>query len=150
MGAERIDMKYMTEEISWKGIGDYLSAARTLEAHGSSNTSGPRIHCQGLALELALKLHLWRKNAAYPCTHDLEVLAFTHCSDIQLTAGQRSLIQELNREYLHDGNSSYPARYRPSGTRGVVIVAQTSLEDLVASVVQSTSQADLVQRILRR
>ena len=99
----RITVKTYSDEINWKGIGDYLSAARTLAAHGSSNTSGPRLHCQGLALELALKFYLCDKRGTYPGTHDLEALATDHCRDIRFGDNEVASIRQLNRQYLQDG-----------------------------------------------
>ena len=145
-----IKMKTYSEEINWKGIGDYLSAARTLTVHGSSNTSGPRIHCQGLALELAFKFYLWDKTGTYPGTHDLEALAADHCRDIQLSAEEVASVQQLNRQYLKDGEFPYPSRYRPSAMRVFTSMGQSPLEDLIAKIIRSTSRSDLVQRILTR
>lgn len=143
-------MKTYSDEINWKGIGDYLSAARTLTDHGSSNTSGPRIHCQGLALELAFKFYLWDKTGTYPGTHDLRALATDHCHDIQFSADEIASIEQLNLQYLEDGEYPYPSRYRPSAMRVVTSMAQSTLEDLIARIIRSTSRSDLVQRILSR
>jgi hypothetical protein len=145
-----IPVKTYSDEINWKGIGDYLSAARTLTDHGSSNTSGPRIHCQGLALELAFKFYLWDTIGEYPGTHDLSALATNHCHDIQFTAAEIASVEQLNRQYLEDGEYPYPSRYRPNAMRVVTSVAQSALEDLIAKVIRSTSHSDLVQRILSR
>lgn len=143
-------MKTYSEEINWKGIGDYLSAARTLADHGSSNTSNPRILCQGLALELAFKFYLWGKSGTYPGTHDLEALAIRHCHDVEFTSEELVSIGQLNRQYLDDGDYPYPSRYRPSAMRVVTSMSQPILEALIARVIRSSSQPDLVERILSR
>jgi hypothetical protein len=143
-------VKTYSEEINWKGIGDYLSAARTLTDHGSGNTSGPRILCQGLALELALKFYLWHKSGNYPGTHDLKALAIGHCHDIQFSNEEVVSIEHLNRQYLEDGEYPYPSRYRPSAMRVFTSMSQPTLEDLIARIIRSTSQSDLVERILSR
>jgi len=145
-----ITVKTYSDEINWKGIGDYLSAARTLTDHGSSNTSGPRIHCQGLALELALKFYLWDKSGTYPATHDLEALATDHCHDIQFSDEEVASIEHLNRQYLKDGEYFYPSRYRPNAMRVFTSMSQTTLEDLIARIIRSTSRSDLIERILSR
>jgi hypothetical protein len=145
-----MNYKTYSDEINWKGIGDYLSAARALTDHGSSNTSGPRIHCQGLALELALKFYLLDKTGTYPGTHNLEALATNYCHDIRLSAEEIASIQQLNRQYLKDGEFPYPSRYRPSAMRVVTSMGQSTLEDLIAKIICSTSRSDLVQRILTR
>jgi HEPN domain-containing protein len=142
-------MKSYDTEINWKGIGDYLSAARTLEQHGTSNTSGPRIHCQGLALELALKYYLWDKYKTYPGEHNLETLAFK-CKDINFSEEEIAVIKTLNAQYLQDGEFSYPSRYRPAAMRIVVSISQNVLEKVISKIVISTSQPDLVERILTR
>lgn len=143
-------MKNYSDEINWKGIGDYVSAARTLTDHGSSNTSGPRILCQGLALELALKFYLWEKSGTYPGTHDLEALATRHCQDLQFTDEELASIKNLNRQYLEDGEYPYPSRYRPNSMRVFTSMSQPTLEGLITKVVRSTSKSDLVERILLR
>ncbi|MGB5136466.1 MAG: hypothetical protein WBN89_14980 [Prochlorococcaceae cyanobacterium] len=143
-------MKIYSDEINWKGIGDYLSAARTLIDHGSSNTSGPRILCQGLALELALKFYLWETSGTYPGTHDLEALATGHCQDLQFSDEELASIKHLNRQYLEDGVYPYPSRYRPNAMRIFTSMSQPTLEGLIARIVRSTSKSDLVERILSR
>jgi HEPN domain-containing protein len=143
-------VKTHSDEINWKGIGDYLSAARTLADHGSSNTSGPRIHCQGLALELALKFYLCDKVGRYPGTHDLEALATDHCRGIRFGANELASIKQLNRHYLKDGEFPYPSRYRPNAMRVVTSMPESTLEDLIARIIRSTSRSDLVERILSR
>lgn len=142
-------MRKLKEEINWKGIGDYLSAARTLQEHGTSNTCGPRLHCQGLALELALKLHLWDASGEYSADHDLVSLA-SQCVSVQWTTDERDLIQILNREYRGTRPYHYPARYRPCPTTVVMMVAQDNLERIVSRVISATSQPHLVERILSR
>lgn len=142
-------MKTYSDEINWKGIGDHLSAARTLADHGSSNTFGPRMHCQGLALELAFKFYLWDRIGSYPGTHDLYALATDHCSDIQFSADEIASIEQLNRQYLMDGEYPYPSRYRPNAIRVVASMAQSTLEDLIERIIGS-SRPNLVQRILSR
>ena len=143
-------MKTYSDEINWKGIGDYLSAARTLTDQGSSNTSGPRIHCQGLALELALKFYLWDKTGTYPGTHNLEALATDHCRDFRFGDDEVASIKQLNRQYLQDGEFPYPSRYRPNAMRVVTSMSQSTLEDVIARIIRSTSRSDLVERILSR
>lgn len=143
-------MKTYSDEINWKGIRDYLSAARTLAEHGSSNTSGPRILCQGLALELALKFYLRDKTGTYPGTHDLATLATNHCRDVEFSTEEVGSIQQLNHQYLGDGENPYPSRYRPSAMRVVTSMTQPTLDDLIARIIGSTSRPDLVQRILLR
>ena len=143
-------MKSYDTEINWKGIGDYLSAARTLVQHGTGNTSGPRIHCQGLALELALKYYLWDKNRAYIGTHNLETLAFSECQDINFSEEEKAGIKRLNEQYLQDGEFSYPSRYRPAAARIYVSISQDTLEVLISKIVRSTSQPELVERIMTR
>ncbi|QPK62030.1 HEPN domain-containing protein [Methylomonas sp. LL1] len=143
-------MKYYNTEINWKGIGDYISAARTISQHGTSNTSGPRIHCQGLALELALKYYLWDKNGAYPGTHDLEALAFNKCQDLNFSDEEIVGIKNLNSQYLVDGEFPYPSRYRPSAGRVFVSISQDVLEIVISKIIQNTSHPELVKRILAR
>ena len=143
-------MKSYGDEINWKGIGDYLSAARTISIYGTSNTSGPRIHCQGLALELALKYYLWDKNGSYLGTHDLEVLAFSECQGINFTEEEIAGIRNLNQQYLKDGEFPYPSRYRPSTMRVFVLISQENLEQVVSKVVRSSGHPELVERILAR
>lgn len=143
-------MKSYKEEISWKGIGDYLSAARTISLHGTGNTSGPRIHCQGLALELALKYYLWDKSGAYSGTHDLEALAFRECLDLNFSEEEIAGIKNLNRQYLKDGEFPYPSRYRPAAMRVFVSISQDVLEMVISKIIQSTSHPELVERILER
>lgn len=143
-------MKNYSDEINWKGIGDYLSAARTLEEHGSSNASGPRIHCQGLALELAFKFYLWDRIGTYPGTHDLYALATEYCQEIQFCAEEVASIKQLNLQYLKDGEYPYPSRYRPNAMRVVTFMAQSTLEDLIIRIITCSSRSDLVQRILSR
>ena len=139
-----------SEEINWKGIGDYLSAARTLSEYGSGNTSGPRIHCQGLALELAFKFYLWDKAGTYPGTHDLEELATKYCHDFLFSAEEITSIKQLNRQYIKDGVHTYPSRYRPIEMRVYTSITQTTLEKLISRIIRSTTRSDLVQRILTR
>lgn len=143
-------MRMYSEEINWKGIGDFLSAAKTLTDHGSSNTSGPRIHCQGLALELAFKFYLWDKTGEYPGTHDLYALATDHCRDIEFSAEEIGSIEQHNHQYFQDGDFPYPSRYRPNATRVFVSIGQSTLESLIARIIGSTSRSDLVPRILSR
>lgn len=143
-------MKYYNTEISWKGIGDYLSAARTISQHGTSNTSGPLIHCQGLALELALKYYLWDKNRAYPGSHDIEALAFEDCHGIKFSEEEIVGIRNLNRQYLLDGEFPYPARYRPSVGRVFVSISQNVLEMIITKIIKNTSHTELVKPILAR
>jgi HEPN domain-containing protein len=143
-------VKTYSDEINWKGIGDYLSAAKTLTDHGSSNTSGPRILCQGLALELALKFYLWDNSGSYPGTHDLKALATRHCNDIQFSEQEVASIEYVNRQYLQDGEHPYPSRYRPNATRVLTSMSQSTLEGLITRIVRSTSRTDLVERILSR
>lgn len=143
-------MKSYKMEINWKGIGNYLSAARTLSQHGTSNTSSPRIHCQGLALELALKYYLWDKNGDYPRTHDLDFLAFTKCQDLNFSEEEIAGIKILNMQYLKDGEFLYPSRYSPPVTRVFVSISQEVLEMVISKIVRSTSQPELVERILVR
>ena len=142
-------MKSYNTEINWKGIGDYLSAARTLSQHGSGNTSGPRIHCQGLALELALKYYLWDKNRAYLGTHNLEILA-SKCQNINFSEEETEDIKMLNAQYLQDGEFSYPSRYRPAAMRIYVSISQNVLEMVISKIIRSTSQPELLKRILIR
>ena len=142
-------MKSYNTEINWKGIGDYLSAARTLSQHGSGNTSGPRIHCQGLALELALKYYLWDKNRAYLGTHNLEILA-SKCQNINFSEEETEGIKMLNAQYLQDGEFSYPSRYRPAAMRIYVSISQNVLEMVISKIIRSTSQPELLKRILIR
>lgn len=137
-------------EINWKGIGDYLSAARTISLHGTSNTSGPRIHCQGLSLELALKYYLWDKNGAYPGTHNLETLAFKECQVLNFSEKEIAGIKNLNRQYLKDGEFPYPSRYRPMAMRVFGSISQDVLEMVIKKIIQSTSHPELVKRILAR
>lgn len=143
-------MKPYKTEINWKGIGDYLSAARTISQHGTSNTSGPRIHCQGLALELALKHYLWDKYGAYPGTHDLETLAFKECQGLNFSEEEITSIKNLNRQYLEDGEFPYPSRYRPTAMRVVMSISQDVLEMVISKIVRSTSHPELVERIFAR
>ena len=143
-------MKYYEEEINWKGIGDYLSAARTISQHGTSNTSGPRIHCQGLALELALKYYLWDKKRTYPGTHDLELLALEECQDLIFTEEEKVRIKNQNSQYLKDGEFPYPSRYRPTTTRVFLSISEEHLEALISKIIKSTSRPELAERILSR
>jgi len=143
-------MKSYDEEINWKGIGDYLSAARTIAEHGTSNTSGPRIHCQGLALELSLKYYLWDKNGEYPGTHNLEHLAFNECHEINFSDHERENILNLNKQYLKDGDFSYPSRYRPAEMRVVISISQEQLEAIVSKIINGSNHAELLDRILVR
>lgn len=140
----------LSEEINWKGIGDYLSAARTISEHGSSNTSGPKIHCQGLALELALKFYLWDKNGNYPGVHDLEQLAFSECQSINFSNQEINDIKQLNAQYVHDGEFPYPARYRPTQMRVFASISQDRLESVINKVIQNTKQPNLITQILKR
>ena len=140
----------LNEEINWKGIGDYLSAARTISQYGSTNTSGPKIHCQGLALELAIKFYLWDKNREYPGTHNLEQLAFSECENIHFSSEEVEGIKYLNAQYVHDGEFPYPARYRPLSTRIFNSISQDVLEAVVTKVIHNSSQPDLIERILKR
>ncbi len=144
------NMKSYDDEINWKGIGDYLSAARTISQHGTSNTTGPRIHCQGLALELALKYYLWKKNGTYPGTHNLETLAFSECKEIYFSKGEIEEIRALNVQYLKDGEFPYPSRYRPAAMRVVLSISQETLEGVISKIVRGTSNPELVDRILAR
>ena len=142
-------MKDYDTQINWKGIGDYLSAARTLSEHGSSNMAGPRIHCQGLALELALKFYLWDKSGNYPGTHDLETLAFNECQDISFSEEEIISIKDLNKQYLVDGEFPYPARYRPVEMRAFLSPSQDRVEVVVSKIIQATGQPELLSRILK-
>ena len=140
----------LTDEINWKGIGDYLSAARTLTEHGSSNVaSGPVVHCRGLAVELALKFFLRDQRGHYPGTHNLEKLAFEE-STIAFTQKEREFIKNLNRQYFRDDKDPYPSRYRPTAMRVVISPGQSAVEDIVATIVSATSQANLIERIFSR
>src|SRR5688500_18978376 len=100
------------EKIAWKGIRNYLSAARTLGEYGSRNTSGPRIHCQGLAVELALKFCLHDRDGEYPADHDLLGLAKMCATNVQWTDEELETLRLLNQQYFRDGDALYPARYR--------------------------------------
>jgi len=143
--------KLLTEQINWKGIGDYLSAARTLEQHGTANTSGPRIHCQGLALELALKYYLWDKYREYPQEHDLEkILNLNQWQYPNFSAEEITNIKILNTQYAHDGNSKHPARYRPASGRIIMSISVETLEMIIARIISSTSQPELIELILAR
>lgn len=143
-------MRNYNVEINWKGIGDYLSAARTISEHGTSNTSGPRMHCQGLALELALKFYLWDKNGEYPGTHNLEQLPFEDCQAIEFDDSEIEGIKNLNVQYIQDGDFSYPSRYRPNGTRVILSISQDNLETVISKIINSTSRPELLARILAR
>lgn len=143
-------MRTLNVEINWKGIGDYLSAARTIEQYGTSNTSGPKIHCQGLALELALKFYLWNRFGAYVGTHNLEFLAFDQCKNLKFTDEEIEGIKNLNTQYLRDEDFPFPARYRPTSTRVFLSISQHVLENVISKIIQSTSQPKLVERILAR
>lgn len=143
-------MKSYKTEINWKGIGDYLSAARTISQYGTSNTSGPRIHCQGLALELALKYYLWDKNGAYTGTHDLEILAFEECQDLNFSEEEIAGIKTLNNQYLGDWEFPYPSRYSPTNSRVFLSISQDVVEMVISKIVRSTNHPELVERILAR
>ncbi len=107
------------------------------------------MHCQGLALELALKFYLYDRDGEYPAIHDLEALTEEHAG-ISLNDEERSGVAGLNKQYQRDGLFEYPSRYRPNETRVVISINQQRLERLIARIVSLTSRDHLVARILAR
>ena len=99
---------------------------------------------------MALKYYLWDKSGTYPGTHNLEILAFTECKDLNFSEQEKAGIKNLNQQYLNDGEFPYPSRYRPATMRAVVSISQELLEMVISKIVRDTSRPELVERILAR
>lgn len=140
--------RYLNEEITWKAVRDYYSAAKTLDQYGSGNTIGPKIHCQGLTIELALKFYLWELNSQYPQVHNLEKLAFNYCANITFTSKEAADIKIVNAQYLTDGTFHYPSRYRPNVLRAIISLSHESFEAIITRIINSTQNPQFLGQIL--
>src|SRR6056297_3572128 len=102
-------------QINEKGARDYIRAARTLNDHLSEhNAVGPLSHCQGQAIEIALKVCIEKRGGRIPKGpqgHNLEFLC-EKCPDLDLSANERDILEWLDREYIGAGELSYRSRYR--------------------------------------
>jgi hypothetical protein len=84
--------------------------------------------------------------------HNLDKLAFKVCEELKLSELEIKGIKYLNKQYLNDGEFSYPARYRPNhkGIRIFNSIGQNTLEAIIEKIIISTSTPELVDRILAR
>jgi hypothetical protein len=143
-------MKRISDPISWKGISDYLQASRIIHLYGNSNTSGPRILCQGLTLELSLKHVALERRGSYTVTHDLERLAFVECNDISFTDSEKTDLSNHNKQYLLDGKFPFPSRYRPSTFRVFISIPQEKIESLVFKILSSSQDTKIADKVMNR
>jgi HEPN domain-containing protein len=140
--------RYLSEEITWKNVRDYYSAAKILDQHGTGNTTGPKMNCQGLAIELALKFYLWELNSQYPADHDLEELAFNCCANIAFTTKEADAIKTINLQYLKDGGFNYPSRYRPNVFRAYISESHESFKTIISRIINNTKNPQNLDLIL--
>jgi len=68
--------------------------------------------------------------------------------DVERRAVAQPLHEQFNRQYFMDDEYPYPSRHRPNAMRVVTSMAQSTLKDLIARIIGSTSRPNLVQRIL--
>jgi hypothetical protein len=59
-------------------------------------------------------------------------------------------IEQLNSQYLRNGQFHLPSRYRPTAMRVITSVSQSTVEGVVATIIRGTSRPDLLERILSR
>tara|TARA_R110002096_G_C14617712_1_gene723898 strand:+ start:155 stop:562 length:408 start_codon:yes stop_codon:yes gene_type:complete len=126
-------------QINEKGALDYIKAARTLTDHfAEHNAFGPLSHCQGQAIEIALKVCIGKRGGEIPRGrdgHDLQRL-LAKCPDIVLSANERNILEWLNKEYIGSGELSYPSRYRPNAGRVLLRPGQVDIESLMEAILQ--------------
>src|SRR6056297_1257946 len=120
-------------QINEKGARDYIRAARTLNEHLSEhNAVGPLNHCQGQAIEIALKVCIEKRGGRIPRGprgHNLEYL-LGMCTDLHLSSNELNILEWLNKEYIGSGELSYPSRYRPNSGRVLITPGQVDIESL--------------------
>ena len=122
-------------QINEKGARDYIKAAGLLAA-SDEVLIGPLTHCQGLAIEIALKVCIdkrGKKIPKWPNGHNLLAL-HKLCPDVVLTQQQSEDLQLINVNYIGDGSLSYPSRYRPSRGRVVISTGQDAVESLLNAI----------------
>ena len=122
-------------QINEKGARDYIKAARILAAN-EEVLIGPLTHCQGLAIEIALKVCIDKRGKEIPKGpkgHDLLAL-HALCPDVVLTQEQSEDLQLINRNYIGDSSLSYPSRYRPTRGRVVNATGQDAVELLLDAI----------------
>ncbi|MEO1037026.1 MAG: hypothetical protein AAFX44_15835 [Pseudomonadota bacterium] len=122
-------------QINEKGARDYIKAARIL-SDSDEVVTGPLNHCQGLAIEIALKVCIAKQSKEIPKGrdgHNLLVLR-QKCPHIVLTQQQLADLQSINTNYIGDGSLSYPSRYRASRGRVVTSPGQDAVESLLKSI----------------
>ena len=119
-------------QINEKGARDYIKAARLLAA-SDEVLIGPLTHCQGLAIEIALKVCIDKRGKEIPKRHSLLAL-HELCPDVVLTQQQTEDLQLINVNYIGDGSLSYPSRYRPSRGRVVTSTGQDAVEFLLNAI----------------
>ena len=119
-------------QINEKGARDYNKAARLLAA-SDEVLIGPLTHCQGLAIEIALKVCIDKRGNEIPQVHNLLTL-HKLCPDLALTQQQTEDLQLINVNYIGDGSLSYPSRYRPSRGRVVTSTGQDAVESLLNAI----------------
>lgn len=126
-------------QINEKGARDYIRAARTLNDHLSEhNAVGPLSHCQGQAIEIALKVCIEKRSGEVPRGrqgHNLEFLCGM-CPDLNLSDNERNVLNWLNKEYIGSGALSYPSRYRPNAGRVLLRPGQVDIESLLEAILQ--------------
>jgi|SRR6056297_585216 len=126
-------------QINEKGARDYIRAARTLNDHLSEhNAVGPLSHCQGQAIEIALKVCIEKRGGRIPKGpqgHNLEFLC-EKCPDLDLSANERDILEWLNQEYIGTGELSYPSRYGPNAGRVLLRPGQVDIESLLEAILR--------------
>jgi hypothetical protein len=122
-------------QINEKGARDYIKAARLLAA-SDEVLIGPLTHCQGLAIEIALKVCIDKRGKEIPKGPNGHNLLALHelCPDVVLTQQQAEDLQLINVNYIGDGSLSYPSRYRPSRGRVVTSTGQDAVESLLNAI----------------
>jgi len=122
-------------QINEKGARDYIKAARLL-AVSDEVLIGPLTHCQGLAIEIALKVCIDKRGKEIPKGPNGHNLLALHqlCPNVVLTQQQSEDLQLINVNYIGDGSLSYPSRYRPSRGRVVTSTGQDAVESLLNAI----------------
>lgn len=122
-------------QINEKGARDYIKAAGLLAASDEA-LIGPLTHCQGLAIEIALKVCIGKRGKKIPKGRNGHNLLALHelCPDVVLTQQQSKDLQLINENYIGDGSLSYQSRYRPSRGRGAISTGQDAVESLFNAI----------------
>lgn len=83
--------------------------------------------------------------SCYPGTHNPEELAFDECSDIHFNDQEKLGSKILTFKYIQDEECSYPSRrYRPTITRVILSISQSTLVSIIIKIVSQTSKPELV------